>query len=115
MSEMIERKLGDPLSESAQRGQFALIQKFGRTGAWDAFILGEMARVVIAAIREPTEAMLRAAIAEPITEHVDGMITLALVHGATPLDEFESTPLVMWWRAMIDEALATNGNARDRG
>src|SRR4051812_9378783 len=84
MSEMVERKPGDPMGEMAKRAQLALIQKFGAAGTWDRFMLGEMARTVIAEMREPTEEMRSAGEAQFMCRSED-----------------------VWeiWRAMIDAEL----------
>jgi hypothetical protein len=64
-------------------------------------------RAAITAMREPTEAMLNAANADPVTHVVNSLIAIAGVHGATLAREYrdDNTPIRRWWRAMIDRAL----------
>lgn len=72
------------MSEMIERGQAALIAKFGRTGAWDVEMLAVMTQTVIEAMREPTGEQ-RAAVR------------------AIPTGNWEIAR--DYWRTMIDAAL----------
>jgi hypothetical protein len=66
------------------------------------------ARRAIEAMREPTEAMTKAANEQPCTKAIDGMAVLAHAHGYELPKEFRppnDVPLVLWWKAMIDAAV----------
>ena len=65
------------------------------------------AEKAIEALREPTEEMLRAAIALPVTEELNGLLGLGWAHGMHLSYQHgkPNTPLQQWWRAMIHEAL----------
>lgn len=66
-----------------------------------------MARAALETIREPTEAMLAAANALPITARIDSIISLAAMRtgGASPIDPPPNSPIQQWFRAMINAAL----------
>jgi hypothetical protein len=108
MSEMVERSAramvvrtaeltgGDP--ETAWGGVGPLTQKF----------MYQMAEAVLQAIREPTVGMLAAANGTDVARVMDGLLTVAAVHGSALPDRFHAPnePLRLWWRAMIEAALS---------
>jgi hypothetical protein len=65
------------------------------------------ARATIEALREPSEAMMAAANALPVSKQVNGMISFMTLRAGTDtgLPGAPNTPLQQWWRAMIDCAL----------
>lgn len=82
---------------------------FDNRGARDVRIIELNARAAIAALREPTEAMMVAAAQTPGMRAVDDIvITSALRAGTDPLGTHNSpnTPLQQAWRAAIDAALS---------
>lgn len=58
-------------------------------------------------LRQPSEAMLKAANELPVTKKVDGIVSLAFAHGISLGLECAppNTPIQQWYRAMIDAIL----------
>ena len=66
------------------------------------------ARAAIAAMREPTEAMLKAAMETPGMQAADAAVVMAFIHGHR-LPENQPSPLLQAWQAMNDAALEEKG------
>ncbi len=74
----------------------------------DKYRFHRLARAVIVAMREPTEAMLTASANLAVTKEVNSALVVAAEHGcgAIPSASWpDHSPIHQWWRAMIDEAL----------
>jgi hypothetical protein len=67
----------------------------------------KMATAAVAAMREPNEAMVKAAAETPGMKRVDSMLAIASIHGASgTVTTWDNSPLAEANRATIDAALA---------
>ncbi len=107
MTEMVER-VEDAIVEELLRQKIAArswgnsFDSLNPPVRWD-----DVARAALKATREPTEAMTNAAVDTDAMRDVNNAISVAAVHGIALPDKYHlpDTPLVIWWRAMIDAAI----------
>lgn len=106
---MAEQTTLDRLADKARlEWHVLMVLPFDRLAKFDADVWRRVVRAVLTELREPTEAMIRAADDTPGIQAVDNCIVISKAHGIGLPEEHQSpnSPLQQAWRAMIDSLLA---------
>lgn len=104
MTDMVERVARALLAGDIENYGDEVVEKTipcWRTHSW---LYKKRARSSIAAMREPTDGMIKAAAETDGMKAVDGMVMVAFIHGQK-LPDGKPSPLLQAWRAAIDAAL----------